>query len=244
MKTLDPRVKLLTIIIFTSFALVFKSLWWMLGLCGVSFLISMLLGADTISFFKKLRKFVNLLVAIAVIQCIFVRSGDPLIQIKDFTLITFDGFYRAATAAMRFFVILCSASVMAGENSRRVISGLTQIGIPYVFAFMMMTALRFIPVFSTAFSDALVSIQLRGIELKKVPFGKKLRLYGYLLMPVTADAVVKSQDLAIAMEARGFGAYAKRTSFIHLEMKLKDWVALTLIVVFAASIIMLLFALH
>ena len=98
---------------------------------------------------------------------------------------------------------------MAGENSRRVIAGLTQIGVPYMFAFMMMTALRFIPEFGAVFADALVSIQLRGVELKKVPLGRKLRLYGYLLLPVTADAVVKSQDLAIAMEARGFGAQKK-----------------------------------
>jgi energy-coupling factor transport system permease protein len=124
---------------------------------------------------------------------------------------------------------------MAGENSRRVITGLTQIGIPYMFAFMMMTALRFIPDYSRAFSDALVSIQLRGIELKKVPFGKKLRLYGYLLLPVTADAVVKSQDLAIAMEARGFGSYKKRTSYTHLTMLAKDWAVFIILLLLAAG---------
>lgn len=235
MKRLDPRVKLYCIILLSSAALIFKDALFMAVLSVVAFLAALLLGADMRQFFKRFHRFFNLLLMIAAVQLVSVRTGEPLFMINNITLITTDGAERAVSAAMRFFIIMCSAAVMAGENSRKVIVGLTQMGIPYMFAFMIMTALRFIPMFTAAFSEALVSIQLRGIELKQVGFGKKVKLYGYLLLPVVADAVVKSQDLAVAMEARGFGAYNKRTSFIKLKMNSLDYAMLAALTVIAAA---------
>lgn len=235
MKRLDPRIKLYCIALLSSAALIFKSAVFMAGLSVAACVAALGLGADLKRFFMRFRRFINLLLMIAAIQFLTVRSGEPLLVIKGFTLITADGAERAITTAMRFFIIMCSASIMAGKNSRRVIVGLTQMGIPYMFAFMVMTALRFLPLFSQAFTDALTSIQLRGIDLKQVRFGKKVKLYGYLLLPVVADAVVKSQDLAMAMEARGFGAYRSRTFYIKLKLTVLDYIMLAALTVLAAA---------
>ena len=224
MSAVDPRVRLLTIILTTSMALVFTDPFWMAGLCIFSVICTMLLGADICGFFKRFARFAKLLLTLALLQLIFVREGAPLWSVRGLVLVTNMGFERAIMTAMRYFVILSSAAVMMVENERRITQALVQMKVPYVFAFMMSVALRFLPQFTQAFSDALIAIQLRGVELKKVKWGKRISLYGYLLLPVVADAIIKSQDLAIAMEARGFGAYKNRTSYLHLKLKTSDYI--------------------
>lgn len=223
MKKADPRVKLLWVALCTTQALFFFRPVWMAGLCLFSLAGALLMGADLKAFAVRFRRFLSLLLTIALVQVLFVRSGTPLLMIREYTVVTYDGLSRGMITAMRFFVILCSASVMAGENSRRVIAALTKMGVPYIFSFMLMTALRFLPFFGAAFSDAMTAIQLRGIQPKNIRLDKKLRLYGSLMMPVVADAVVKAQELATVMEARGFGAMTKRTSYIQVIMTPVDW---------------------
>jgi energy-coupling factor transport system permease protein len=237
LKTLDPRVKLFSVILITSFALIFTDPIWMLGLSLAALVLVFTFGGNYIAFLNRLHRFVVLLIVIAVVQIVFVRTGKPLLSIDGFVLVYYDGLIRGLNTGMRFFVIICSAAIMSSENSRRVIASLTQMKIPYTFAFMVMITLRFLPVFTESFSDAMTSIQLRGIELKKVKLGGKLRLYGHLLLPVVADAIVKSQDLSTAMEARGFGAMKKRTAYLAVYMGLQDYLSLVLLLLIGVGVI-------
>lgn len=237
MRTLDPRVKLFFVTAAASLALLYKDTVQMLVLSAAVFIGAVLLGADLRSFFARLRRFLALIAGIAVLQAVFFRTGEPVIGLGNFPLLTQDGLSRGITTGMRLFVILCSASVMASENSRRVLQGLIQMRVPYMLCFMASTALRFLPSFSQDFSDALVSMQLRGIELRKVPARKRLKVFSSLLLPVIAGAVVKSQDLAAAMETRGFGAMKTRTSYDELQMRAADWIALILLALaFSAAV--------
>lgn len=237
MKKFDPRVKLLAIILFTTLAIIFKNIFFMLSLCIITVFLCYILNADFVLLLKRFKKFASLLVAVSLAQIVFVRTGTPLVKIAEVVLVYSDGLILGLTAVMRLFVILCSAAIMAGENSRRVIASFSQMKIPYSLSFMVMIALRFLPIFSQSFSDAITAVQLRGIELKQVHLGKKVKLYGYLLLPVVADAIVKAQDLAITMEARGFGAYEKRTSYIKLKMSQADiFMCFALCSMFAISI--------
>ncbi|HBG00355.1 MAG TPA: hypothetical protein DDW87_02105, partial [Firmicutes bacterium] len=164
MNQADPRVKLLWTLLCTTGALLFVRPGWMASLCLFTLAGTLFLGADLGSFALRLKRFVPLFLMIGVVQMLFTRTGRPVVLVQEYTMITLDGLLRAMTMAMRFFIILCAASVMARENSRRVIAALTKMGVPYLFSFMLLTALRFLPVFRVAFSDALTAIQLRGID--------------------------------------------------------------------------------
>ncbi len=230
MKQADPRVKLLAILLSTSFSILFTNVVYLLGVFFFSILLLVLFGADYKLLWNKLRRFIYILIGVSIIQIIFVRTGAPLVRVGEVTLIYEDGFFRGISMALRFFTLISSAAIMASENSRRVIASLSKLKIPYTFSFMIMLTLRFIPFFMESFTDAMVSIQLRGIEVEKIPFGKRIRLYGYLLSPVVADAIIKSQDLAMAMESRGFGAMKKRTTYIEVKMSAVDVVSIIVLV--------------
>lgn len=231
----DPRVKLLAILLTTTLALLFQSVWWMVGLTAITLVLALLLGADLMGFFKKFRAFLSLILLLVVVQLVFVREGNPLLVIGNFTLVTDLGLVRGVATGLRFFIILCAAGVMAAENYRRVVQGLVQLHVPYTFAFMLSIALRFLPLFGEEFSDSVTAIQLRGIELKEVKWRRRMSLYGHLLLPVVAGAVIKSQDLATAMEARGFRAKKQRTSYLHLTLTALDWTLLVALVLAAAA---------
>jgi len=227
----DPRVKLCAIIVLTTLAIYFDNLYWMVILSGITFTVSLILGADFKSFFIRFKKFINLLITLCFVQIIFVRSGIVLLHIGTFNVIYYDGLARGLASGLRFFIILCSAAIMAKENTRRVISSLNKMHIPYSFSFMVMIALRFIPVFTQTFKNALISIQLRGVDIRKVKVGKKIKLYSYLLLPVVSDAIVKSQELAMALEARGFQAYPTRTFYLDLKLSTWDKIAIAALIV-------------
>ena len=229
LRTLDPRMKLLSIILLTSLALFIFDPLWMFILSAFAIILAVLLGADFASFFKRMKMFTQLIIVIVILQIAFVRSGAEILTINDFTLIYADGLMRGINSGMRYFIILCAAAIMAGENSRRVIASLTQMHIPYTFSFLVMTTLRFLPMFIESFSDAMVAIQLRGVEPKKVKMGKRVQLYSHLLLPVVADAIIKSKELSIAMEARGFGARECRSAYLILSMKKRDYWYMVLI---------------
>ena len=65
-----------------------------------------------------------------------------LLHIGTFNVIYYDGLARGLASGLRFFIILCSAAIMAKENTRRVISSLNKMHIPYSFSFMVMIAFR------------------------------------------------------------------------------------------------------
>lgn len=234
MKT-DPRVKLLALLLLTTLALMFDRLPWLLGLFAASLLLSLLFGARPAEFFRRARGFIGLLLAVALLQCLFARGGEPWLQLGGFTLVYREGARLGAAAALRYLVIICAAAVLAGESSRRVVAALSGLGFPYTLVFMLMTALRFLPLFRSSFQDAVIAAQLRGVDLKAVPRGKRLGFYGSLLLPVLSDALLRSRELALAMEARGFGAYRERTAYFKLKMRPWDWLLAVLLAAACAA---------
>lgn len=235
MRELDPRPKLLAVLLLTTMAMLFSRSLWLLGLCAVALLLAAAMGADLPGFLRKLRHFLGMLLFVVLLQCIFTRRGEPLLTVFGFTLVTTGGAAAAGGMAMRFFIVLCSISVMAAESTRRVTAALIALRLPYTLVFMLMTALRFLPLFSESFRDAFTAIQLRGIELKRLPLRKFIALCAHLLLPVTADAIVRSQSLALAMEARGFGAYKRRTQYYVVTLSRPDWLA-TILTVLAGGL--------
>lgn len=229
MRRVDPRVKLLWLILSTSGALFFTRPLWLLGLFCFSALAALLLGVSPEKLWQRTGMLWPLLLPICLMQIFFVRSGSPLLTLGPLTLVFSGGLLQACIIINRVFIILCGAAIMAEDNQRRVIASLTKMGVPYLFSFLLLIALRFIPLFTGAFSEALVAIQLRGVELENLKLRQRFHLYSNLALPVVADGIGKAQELAMAMEARGFGAMKKRSSYLDPRMTLLDWFLLLIL---------------
>ncbi len=237
MDKFDPRTKLFGIILTTSLAIYFRDALYLAFLMIGALILCLVFKADYKTFINKLRKFLYLFLFVSLLQVIFVRTGDPLLVLGDFVLATEDGINRGLSMGLRFMIIFSSAAIMAGENSRYVIASLSKLHIPYMFSFMLMITLRFLPVYMESFRDAITSLQLRGINLTKIPMNKRIRLYGHLLLPVVSEAIIKSQELAMAMEARGFGAMKKRSTYLQVKLRTIDYLCMLFIVAVYTSLV-------
>jgi energy-coupling factor transport system permease protein len=186
--------------------------------------VSVFLGNKLLANLHKIKKIVVLFFAIIIIQSLFTSSGTNLIRMGSISILTTEGLRRGIEIILRMMIIILSAAIITTSTSREMIQGLVQWKIPYEIAFMTSVAIRFLPVMVQEMKDVLTAIQLRGVELKKIPVQKKYQIYSYILMPIVISSIIKAQRLSIAMETRGFRAYPYRTSYMILKMSLKDYI--------------------
>jgi energy-coupling factor transport system permease protein len=82
-------------------------------------------------------------------------------------------------------------------------AALEKAGIPYSVAFMLTTALRYVPLMAQRLRHISEAQRARGIDLR--PRVGNVPNFLALLMPLLVQALLLADELALAMEARGFG---------------------------------------
>lgn len=112
----------------------------------------------------------------------------------------------------------------------------SQVKIPYEYAFMFTSALRFVPDFLVE-SQAVREAQLcRGYVPSRNPL-KRLLSYAALVEPMVLRAITRSETMAMSLELRGFGG-AKRTVTQQIALSGKDYLSLSLLVAITAGIVL------
>ena len=86
---------------------------------------------------------------------------------------------------------------------------LNKIGVPYAFAFILTTAMRYVPLIRLKIRHIIDAQSSRGIDLR--PRLRNVGNFMALLMPLLAQSFLLSDELALAMESRGFGRKGRST---------------------------------
>jgi energy-coupling factor transport system permease protein len=97
-------------------------------------------------------------------------------------------------------------------------NGLVKMGVPYVFTFILTGAMQFVPVMARKIQDIVDAQRARGI-----PLGWDLAGWRHipaLLTPLLIQSLKLSDELAEAMESRGFGRPGR--TFMR-EYQVKPW---------------------
>ena len=102
-------------------------------------------------------------------------------------------------------------------------NALVKSGLPYEVAFVMGAAMQFVPVIGRKAGHVIDAQRSRGIPLEPGP--RALRHYPALMAPLLVQAFQLAEELAEAMEARGFGR-AGRSFARPYRMRTGDWLAL------------------
>jgi energy-coupling factor transport system permease protein len=89
-----------------------------------------------------------------------------------------------------------------------------------VFAFV--TAVRFIPVMMLDIIQVMDAQKSRGLELQKGNILRRVRNLVPILVPLVVNSVVRSGELAEAMESRAYGAVPRPTSLVEYRASAKD----------------------
>jgi len=225
---IDPRSKMLIVVCLTGLALMYDTPRQLLLLFLAAIALLFIFRFDIRTIAGYFRPFLSLLLFLFIIQTIFVPGGEVLLGVRHTPLITSGGLATAASVVLRIAVIAAAAMLLMTFNSRDFILGLVQWKVPFELAFMVAITLRYLPLFRDELLTVVTAIQLRGVELKRVPWGEKIALQRSLIFPVVYRTMLQAQQLAVAIEARGFRAYPHRTYIRRLRFYWADYAVISL----------------
>ncbi len=77
----------------------------------------------------------------------------------------------------------------------------------------------------------------RGVDLKEGKFKEKIVAILSLIVPLFVSSFQRAEDLANAMEARGYVPDAKRTRYKQLKVDKKDIITLLIVVLILVGLI-------
>jgi energy-coupling factor transport system permease protein len=226
--SIDPRARLSIVVSLTTLAVLFNTVVSLSLLLAATTVICLFLGLAGMKAAFRSKWLFGFFVFVAAVQSVFNAGGSVVLAVKGITLLSVGGIELGVCFLCRMAVIIFSSGIIAAAGSRKMIQGLVALKIPYEIAFMATTALSFLPMIAADMRDSLTALQLRGVELGKLPFRRKLTVYGYLITPVIEGIVVKAKELSCAMEMRAFRAYKKRSSYVVLSLGAKDYLIIAL----------------
>ncbi len=139
---------------------------------------------------------------------------------------------RAITLTLRFMAIVASTSLFFVTTSPDELEYVMRwFRLPRDFVFAFVTAVRFVPVLMLDLTQIIDAQKSRGLEMDKGGPIKRIRNLVPVLIPLIVNALVRSGELAEAMESRGYGAVKKPTSLYTLRLLGRDYAALAITVV-------------
>lgn len=214
---LDPRVKLLISVLLFAMALLIRSM-------------------------TQLALVLSVMLAISVLARVLRRVGRTMLLTATFSLFIFAVNFifsrdlgTSLLYATRFIAIVVSTSlffITASPDELEQVMKAFRLPRDVVFAFV--TAVRFIPVMMLDTMQIMDAQKSRGLELDRGNFVKRIRNMIPVLIPLVVNSVIRSGDLAEAMESRAYGAVPRPTSLVEYRARGTDRVAaLAAILLFA-----------
>lgn len=177
-------------------------------------------------------------------QIFFVDDGNTLfylIPYYKFGKVTDIGLNMSLVMSFRMVATVSTIPIMMMTTPMTdlVVVLVEKLKIPFKYAFMFITALRFIPTFMAEMEQILQAQMSRGYHSDtKNPF-KKIVIVIPLAIPLLVSSIKKTEKMAISMEARGFGS-GPRSSYRKVVMNSQDYLAVFLFVaVIFASLVKL-----
>ncbi|HHW54654.1 MAG: energy-coupling factor transporter transmembrane component T [bacterium] len=212
---LHPLVKLVLLFSFSFTVFALSSLVGEVLLFCLLVAALPLAGLGPAFFFRKLRFILFFGFFIFLVQLLAVREGLLLWQLAlgPLTLSLWSAGFLGGLAMMLRFLNIIGASFLfvATTDPNRLAYALMEAGLPYRFGFMLITALRFIPLFQLELTQVRNAQLAKGIDLEGLSPRKLLTAVKYLYLPLVISALSKVETLAISMENRAFGLYPSRT---------------------------------
>lgn len=154
--------------------------------------------------------------------------GPMIVLVFVVGLISFD-LETASLLSIRLFNLLTvSFLFFRTMPPEQMGDGLRKLGLPYELSFILTTSMRYVPLIGRRIRLIMEAQMSRGIDLR--PRFRNMRNFMALLMPLLIQSFLLSEELAMAMEARGFGLKG-RTYRRDYRFSARDaaWMVLSLI---------------
>jgi len=228
---LDPRVKILAVLLLSLLAFLLASLLYLTILLAFILLLLVLARASSRKAFFALKYVIRFMLLIAILWPLFDRSGTPVLVSAGPISITEPAIWRGITSAAR---IGCLATVwyilMFTTSQRDLVLALVRMGLRFDYGLTIAISLRFFPTFVLTIDSITDAQKARGLEFSRGNLIARSRKYVAILVPAVVTALRTADSLSLALQSRAYGARTDRTYLRRLRMRLSDYVALVVVV--------------
>ena len=221
---LNLRTLLVIVILITSLSVIYNNILTQTIL--ILFSIALLFGINPSQhkykrIIHRLKMLFKIVLTLMVFQVLFRHGGEIYWQ-YGIIKITSTGLNYGIASSMRFFIIIIIAGMLFDIPYYDYLLAFRAWLFPYEISFLVATVIHFIPIFTSQFQRSREALQLRGIELRKIPLIKRFKAYSSLLFPVLARAISEVRYRSISLELRAFRLYPTRTYLYESKLKWYD----------------------
>ena len=229
---LDPRAKLIALLIMIVAVFVPES-WWAFLLIGVVVLIEVFLAKLNIKFvISAFKPMIFMMIFLLVVNCMSVQTGYVLINVFGFDIYSDAVFNTLYVIVRLLLMIMITTSLTATTKPLDLTLGLEALMKPlellkfptHEIAMMISIALRFIPTIIEETMRIMNAQKSRGVNFEEGKISEKITAILSLIVPLFSMAFERAYELADAMDARGYIPGEKRTRYHVLKYKAADFI--------------------
>ena len=247
MHKMDPRAKLLLVFFFVCVVFLANNLWTY-ALLGV-FTIGMI-ALSNIPFrflLGGLKPVFLIIIFTFVLHILFTKEGELLFSFGWLEIYK-GGLIQGLFISLRFtFLILVTSLLTLTTSPISITDGMEELLNPlkkwkvpvHELALMMSIALRFIPTLMEETDKIMKAQMARGIDFSSGPIKERIKAVVPLLVPLFVSAFKRAEELATAMEARGYQGGEGRTKYRQLRWGAIDSLLMVSLVVLTGLLVLL-----
>lgn len=247
MHRMDPRAKLLLVFFFVCIVFLANNLvtYSLLGLVTLGII---LLSKIKIRFLiSGLKPVLLLIIFTFLVHILFTKEGEVLYQLGWLEIYE-GGLRQGIFISLRFtFLILVTSLLTLTTTPISITDGMEELLNPlkkwkvpvHELALMMSIALRFIPTLMEE-TDKIMKAQIaRGVDFSSGPIKNRIKAIVPLLVPLFVSAFKRAEELATAMEARGYQGGEGRTKYRQLHWGMIDSLCMVGLVILTGVLVLL-----
>jgi energy-coupling factor transporter transmembrane protein EcfT len=236
---LDPRVKILSVVALSL--LIFAAT--LAEILLISLFLAAVAAAARMTPARALGALrpVAAFMAMIFLVHLFFTEGRPLLLLAPLPVrITQEGLVRGMYVTWQFAALVMGAALLTLTTLpsglvggiERLLRPLSRVGIPSQdLAVMIAMALRFMPMLLEEYDRLRMAQMARGADFTTGSLALRTRAVAALAIPLLLSAFRRADELAVAMEARGYRR-GPRTTLRELELSRRDLGAFMIMALF------------
>lgn len=241
---LDPRTKILLVFLYIVLLFIINSIPLIL-LAAVFTIFLIKLSSIPFKFILKSLKPIYIFIIFTALLNLFMTDGTYIVNF-GFLRITYEGLSITIIMSIRLILLVAGTSLLTYTTSpivltdgiESLLSPLSKMHFPsHELAMMMTIALRFIPTIIEETDKIIKAQTARGADFDTGGLIKKAKALIPILIPLFVNSFKRADDLALAMECRGYHGGEGRTKLKQLVFAKEDALAFAVFLSFSAVLI-------
>ena len=243
---LDPRTKFLATFLFIIIVFLANN-WLTYFILAIFTILALLVSKIPMSFFwNGVKPLLWVILFTVVLQMVFTTGGDIYVE-WAFIKITSYGVINAIFIFLRFMFIIFISTLMTlttpplqiADAMESIMKPLGKIGVPvHEIALMLSIALRFVPTLMDEAQKIMNAQRARGVDFGEGNLFEQMKAIIPILIPLFVSSFNRAEDLATAMEARGYQGGTGRSKYRVLTYGKIDGIAATSLVILTIALVL------